>query len=70
MISRTTDRFWSCYRELPVPVKTAIIMQATRLSRTSGYFLRDQRSIDLADLNPESTALAAKIQENFEEIGI
>ena len=32
--------------------------------------LRDQRHVELADLNQEAAALAKKIQKNFEELGV
>jgi hypothetical protein len=32
--------------------------------------LRDQRHVELADLNQEAVALAKKIQKNFEELGV
>ena len=32
--------------------------------------LRDQRHVELADLNQEAAALAKKIQKNFEGLGV
>ena len=51
-------------------MKPAIIMQKTQWSGNPGYLLRDQQRVELTDLNQEATALAAKIQENFEGLGI
>ena len=51
-------------------MKAAIITQEAHLSGTSGHLLRDQRRIELADLNQEVADLAARIHKNFEGLGI